>query len=262
MKGVAERAKRAPGGQMIAQMTEDRQRFRFQEGITAEEHEASSRLEWALRDILTEQGLHGFAAHFMAVGEEGWLDTLPFLAASKLLGEGFGFGGEGDVTSAAAVAMMAELSGAANFTEMFSMDLTGNAALMMHMGEGNWTMARQDEPIHLLRSTLGLVDLRVDPLLLAFSLEPGEATLVSLTTVVGGKLKFVVVEGEVVDFGYLADLGRPHYKFRPESGNLAEFLTRFSLEGGSHHQAMSYGRWASTLAKIAALLGIAYARVS
>jgi L-arabinose isomerase len=141
------------------------------------------------------------------------------------------------------------------------MDPVGNAALMMHMGEGNWTMARRDEPIHMLRSTLGLVNLRVDPLLLAFSLEPGEATLVSLTTVADGRLKFIVAEGEVVDFPYIADLGRPHYKFRPAGGDLAGFLTRFSLEGGSHHQAMAYGRWAGTVAKIAALLGIGYASI-
>jgi L-arabinose isomerase len=191
----------------------------------------------------------------MAIAEDGWLETLPFLAAAKLLGEGYGFGGEGDVTSAAAVAMMVELAGEANFTEMFSMDFAGNAALMMHMGEGNWRMARSDEPVHLLRSSLGLVDLRADPLLLAFSLEPGEVTLVSLTTLAEGRLKLIATEGEIVDFPYITDVGRPHYKFRPES-DLSDFLTRFSLEGGSHHQALAYGRWAGTVAKAATLLGI------
>ncbi len=39
------------------------------------------------------------------------------------------------------------------------------------------------------------------------------------------------------------------------------FLTRFSLAGGSHHQAMAYGRWAGTVEKLAALLGIEFARV-
>jgi L-arabinose isomerase len=260
MKTVADLAKAAPQAEIDQQMVGDRDHFQFQEGITSQEHKASSRLEWALRTLLQQQGLHGFAAHFMAVGEEGWLDTLPFLASSKLLGEGYGFGGEGDVTSAAAVALMSELAGAANFTEMFSMDFAGNAALMMHMGEGNWKMARQDEPVRLLRSKLGLVDLRVDPLLLAFSLEPGEATLLSLTTLADGRLKFVVTEGQVLDFPYVADLGRPHYKFRPAS-DLVDFLTRFSLEGGSHHQALAYGRWASTLEKVAVLLGVEYARV-
>ncbi len=260
MKAVAERAAAAPREAIAAQMAEDRRLFQFQDGITLQEHEASSRLEWALREILQERGLHGFASHFMAASEEGWLDTLPFLASSKLLAEGYGFGGEGDVTSAAAVALMHALAGAANFTEMFTMDFDGNSALMMHMGEANWKMARRDEPIHLVRSSLGLVPLRVDPLLLAFSLEPGEATLLSLTTVEDGRLRFVVSEGEVVDFPYLPDLARPHYKFRPD-GDLCDFLTGFSMAGGSHHQALAFGHWADTLEKTAALLGIECVRL-
>jgi L-arabinose isomerase len=241
-------------------MAEDRERFQLEAGITEECHEASSQLEWALREILVENRLHGFASHFLAIAEEGQLATLPFLASSKLLAEGFGFGGEGDVTSAAAVVMMTELAGAGNFTEMFTMDFAGNAALMMHMGEANWRMARKDEPIHMLCSPFSLADLRDDPLVLAFSLEPGAATLVSLTTLADGKLKFIVTEGHVADFAYVPDQRRPHFKFSPE-GDLSAFLTRFSLAGGSHHQAMAYGRWAGTVAKTAALLGIECVRV-
>jgi L-arabinose isomerase len=259
-KDVAEYASAAPKEEVARQMAEDRNRFQFQEDITEKEHEASSCLEWALRKILRERGLHGFASHFMALSQEGWVETLPFLAASKLLADGYGFGGEGDVTSAASVAMMNELTGAANFTEMFTMDFMGNSVLMMHMGEANWRLARKDEPIHLLRSTLNLIDLRVAPLLLAFNLEPGEATLVSLTTLANGRLKFIVTEGQVVDFPYISDLGRPHYKFKPNR-DLCDFLTRFSMEGGSHHQAMSYGRWADTVERVATLLGIEYAHV-
>jgi len=262
MKEVAELAADAPAEAVAEQMAADRQNFWIEEGITEAEHEASSRLEWALRRTIEDHGLHGFAAHFMAVGEEGWLDTLPFLAAAKLLGEGYGFGGEGDVTSAAAVSLMAELAGAANFTEMFSMDPAHDAVLMMHMGEGNWRMARKDEPVHMLRSSLGLVDLKVAPLLLAFGLEPGDVTLLSLTTGPEGKLRFVIAEGEVMDFPYISDLRRPHYKFKPDSADgLPGFLTRFSQAGGSHHQALAYGRWGDTLEKLAALLSIPYVRV-
>ena len=255
MREVADRAKAAPGSEISRMMSEDRSSFQVQEDISDQEHEASSRLEWAIRDSLSEAGLQGFAAHFLAVSEDGWLDTLPFLAASKLMADGYGFGGEGDVTSASAVAMMRELAGAASFTEMFTMDFASNSVLMMHMGEANWRMARKDDPVHLVRSTLGLVDVPVAPLLLAFSLEPGEVTLVSLTTSTEGRLKFVITEGEVVDFRYLPDLGRPHFKFRPD-GDLCDFLTSFSQEGGSHHQALAYGHWASTLERLAILLGI------
>ena len=261
MKELAARAAAAPADAIAALMAEDRTHFRFAPEVTETAHAASARLEWALRETLRERGMHGFASHFLAISQEGQLETLPFLAASKLLADGYGFGGEGDVTSAAAVCMMQALAGQANFTEMFTMDFAHNAILMMHMGESNWRMARPDAPIHALCSTLGdIMSVPIAPVLLAFSLSPGDATLVSLTTTVGGKLKFIVTEGRVLDFPYIPDLARPHFKFAP-SGDLCEFLTRFSQEGGSHHQALAYGHWAGTVEKIAALLGIPCARV-
>jgi L-arabinose isomerase len=260
MSGLAERAARAPQEMISAEVAADRARFAFAEDVSLGQHEASVRLEWALRETLKERGMSGFAAHFLAVGDEGSLETLPFLAASKLLAEGYGFGGEGDVTSAAAVGMMQKLAGPANFTEMFTMDFAHNAVLMMHMGEGNWRMARKDEPVHVLSNSLeAIMNVRTAPVLLAFSLEPGEVTLVSLTTGADGRLKLVAAEGRVLDFPYLSDLARPHYKFQPD-GDLRDFLTRFSAEGGSHHQALAYGRWAGTVEKIAGIMGISFGR--
>ncbi len=260
MKAVAEAAKAAPGAAIAEQMAEDCRNFQVQPDVTPAAHEASARLEWALRQQLRERGLHGFAFNFGAIEEEQLLDTVPFLAASKLLAEGYGFGGEGDVTCATAVVLMKELAGAANFVEMFTMDFKGNAALLMHMGECNWKMARRGAPIHLMSNTLALGGLRFNPLLLAFSMEPGEITLTSLTTTTGGRLKLVVGEGQIVDFPFIPDLARPHSKFRPD-GDLCDFLTRFSMEGGTHHQAIAYGRWASTIEKVADVLGIECARV-
>ena len=261
MRILARRAQDAPPQVIASQMEEDRVLFQFDPDITEDEYAASARLEWALRQLLEERQMQGFASHFMAVGEEGRLETLPFLASSKLLAEGYGFGGEGDVTSATAVCLMQALAGRANFTEMFSMDFANNTALMMHMGEANWKMARPDEPIHLVRSTIGsLFDVKYNPLLLAFSLQPGEVTLLSLTTVQDGKLRLVATEGQVLDFPYIPDLARPHYKFRPD-GDLSDFLTRYSQAGGSHHQGLAYGRWASTIEKIARFSGIQFARV-
>jgi len=262
MKLVAERAADAPDTKIAGLMKQDRETFEVDPDISREEHEAGSRLEWALRSIVQERGMHGFAAHFTAVAEDGRLDTLPFLAASKLLGEGYGYGGEGDVTCAAAVTMMRELARGmgdfpheANFTEMFTMDFDGNSALMSHMGEGNWKLARKDRPVRLVGDKLGIADLRVSPVLLNFSLEPGEVTLVSLTTLAGGRFKFIVAEGRVLDFPPIPAITRPHYKFSPD-GDLCEFLTRFSMEGGSHHQALAYGRLAGAIEKIGKLLGI------
>lgn len=255
MKLVTERASEAPEDEVVTQMEWDRRKFEVEQGLNEKFHEAGSRLEWALRSIVKERGMQGIASHFTAIAEDGRLDTLPFLAASKLLGEGYGYGGEGDVTSAAAVTIMQQLAGAANFTEMFTMDFGGNSALMSHMGEGNWKLARKDRPVQLVESKLGIADLRVPPVLLSFSLEPGDVTLVSLTTLANGRFKFIVAEGRVLDFPPIPAIPRPHFKFSP-NGGLSDFLTRFSMEGGSHHQALAYGQWTGSVRKIAGIMGI------
>jgi len=255
MQIVASLAAEAPQGEIEAQMRFDCEHFQIVSEVTPEQHATSSRLEWALRTILKERNLIGFASHFLAIGDEGILDTLPFLAACKLLGEGYGFGGEGDVTSAVAVSMLKEMTGEANFTEMFTMDFGGGTALMSHMGEGNWRMAHSDYPIILRSNPFPLTPTRVAPLTLKFTLRPGPTTLVSLTTVEEGRLRLIIAEGEVVDMPPIPALTRVHFKFKPRLA-LPRFLTRWAEEGGSHHQGMAYGHVASKVAKLARLMSL------
>jgi L-arabinose isomerase len=255
MKVVSELAASAPSNEIAVQIAQDHKDFAIDANVKQDSHEASSRLEWAIRNVLKERDMQGFAAHFTAVAEDGRLETLPFLASSKMLAEGYGYGGEGDVTSAAAVTMMHELVGMANFTEMFTMDFGGNAVLMSHMGEANPKFARKDMPIQLIMDDLGIADIKYPPVLLRFSLEPGNVTLVSLTTLNNGRMKFIVTEGKIVDFPPVPAISKPHFKFAPD-GNLCDFLTRFSMEGGSHHQALVYGHKSGTISKIADILGI------
>lgn len=255
MKTVSDLANSAPGDDIAVQMAQDHKDFAVDVNVEKDSHEASSRLEWAIRKVLNERNMQGFSAHFTAVAEDGRIETLPFLASSKLLAEGYGYGGEGDVTSAAVVTMMHELAGMANFTEMFTMDFAGNAVLMSHMGEANPKFARKDMPVQLIMDDLGIVDIKYPPVLLRFSLEPGDVTLVSLTTLSYGQMKFIVTEGKIVDFPPIPTISKPHFKFAPD-GDLSEFLTQFSMEGGSHHQALVYGRLSGTISKIADILGI------
>ena len=121
-------------------------------------------------------------------------------------------------------------------------------------------MARKDRKVRLVRRPMPTVDLMRVPVALGFSVQPGEATLLNLTSGAGGRLKLVVCEGEVLDFPPLPDQPSPHFKFAPQAP-LADFLNRYSLAGGSHHLGMGYGQHASTLEKIAQILGVEYVRV-
>lgn len=261
MKQLAKVAEGAPQDEITSLMQTDRDRFEVQPMVTETQHEAAARLEWALRNAMKAEDLLGFASHFLSVGQEGWLDTLPFLAASNLLAEGYSFGGEGDVTSAAAVSIMQLLAGEANFTEIFTIDFGGGTVLMSHMGEGNWKMARQDTPIMMRSDPFDMIRLRQNPVSLVFTLRPGPATLLNITTGPNGRIQWIVCEGEVVDSPRLPDLTLVHNKYKPTL-SVEEFLTRYSLLGGSHHQALAYGSWRASLKKLADLLGVQYYEIA
>jgi L-arabinose isomerase len=257
---VARLAGDAPEEEIRAQMEENRKRFQVSDDVTPEEHEESSRLEWAIRQVLVRGGMDSLAANFMSIDEEMQLSTLPFLASSKLLSEGFGYAAEGDVLTAITVGIMQRLAGAANFTEMFTMDPKGNALLMSHMGESNPSMAREDRPIELIGADFELASTAYRPLLLRFALAPGKVTLVNLTVTKGGRFKIISTRGSVLDFPPIQGINTPHFKFKPELP-LADFLTKMCTEGSSHHFALAYGNWTGVVSKIADILGIEFSSV-
>ncbi len=255
MQALARSARQAPAEEIQASLAADREMFQVADSVTPAEHEAAARIEWAIREMLQKHNLIGFASHFMAVAEEGQLQTMPFLAASKLLAEGYSFGGEGDVTSAAAVAILQLLAGEANFTEMFTLNYAAGTVLMSHMGEGNWKMVRPGDPVRLVSYPFDLIPLTVNPVSLVFSLRPGPVTLLNVTFGANGKMTWVVSEGEIVDHPPLPKLNVVHYQFKPHLP-LEDFITQYGYLGGSHHQAIAYGSFTQEILKLASLLQI------
>jgi L-arabinose isomerase len=93
-----------------------------------------------------------------------------------------------------------------------------------------------------------------------YTLRPGEATLINLTTTFAGRVKLTAAEGEVPDFKPVKGVLSPHGKFKPDRP-LREFLDRYALAGGSHHGALAYGRLAESVGMVADLLGIEFERI-
>ena len=256
-RALAMAAREAPADAVNNLLRANRDRFRAHESLTEAQHEAAVRLEWAIRQTLERDGLIGFASHFLAIAQEGLFDTLPFLAASNLLAAGYGYGGEGDVTSAVAVWILQQLVGAGTFTEMFTMDFAGDSLLMSHMGEGNWQLARTDHPISLRSDRFDLAPFAADPVSLTFTLRPGPATLLNVTVGPSGRVQWIVTEGDVVDAPPLPQLTQVHHQFRCAQP-VARFVERYAELGGSHHQALAYGHRAALLAKLARLLDVPF----
>ncbi len=252
--------KNAPEGEVTALIESDRRRFELDASVTDEGHRESAKMEWGLRELIKRYGLSGVTFHFDALSQDGRFVTLPMLAICKLLAEGIGFGGEGDVTSTAAVAAMAALSGEADFFEAWGMDFHAGGILKNHMGEGNIALAREDEPVRLVQAPFGIggdVEYNLIPV---FTLKSGEATFVNLTTGADGKIKLIAAEGEVPEFKPIKGIDSPHGKFLPDSG-LERFLSGWAYAGGTHHGSLVYGTRAALIEKTARMLGIGFERV-
>lgn len=239
----------------------DRDEFVIEPAVTEEDHRRSLRVELGLRAMADEEDLSAVCPLFMAAVDHPGIETLPFLAISKMLAEGYGYGGEGDPTSAVAVMLMRALTDDTNFTEMFTIDFAGDAIFMNHMAETNHRLAHPDIPPRLVLNDAPFLPGK--PSVCVFSVQrPGEITLLNLVSGPGGRLRMIGARGEVEDWGPVSDVRSPHFKMRPRcSGSVCDFLNRYSNEGGSHHLALGYGDHLAALRVAAHTMGVEWVEI-
>ncbi len=225
--------------------------------ITDEDLAAAARAEVALRGMVADNRLDALTYQFLAFGEDPRVETLPFVAMSRLLAEGVGFGGEGDLISAAGTCLLNWLNPPASFSEVFTIDFAGNAVLLSHMGEANVAMHRRDRKCRLVKRQRSLVPIRGSQLALAVTFEPGPATLMALTLGPDDRSEWRIVyapEVQIEDFGPLEHLAVPHSKLTPAC-DVRDFLTRYATAGGPHHLAICFGDATSRLDMLCEILG-------
>lgn len=222
--------------------------------------EAAARAELALRTLVERNRLDALSYQFLAFGTDDRTETLPFVGASRLLADGIGFGGEGDLISAAFSAFMHRLQPPASFSEIFTIDFGGNSVLLSHMGEANVAMARRDRRARLVKRPAPIVPIRGNQLALVFGFEPGPATLAALTLVGGHRWRIIASPMTIEDFGPLPQMAVPHSKARP-AGDVRDFLTGYAKAGGPHHSAICFGDVRRRLALAARFLGADYVEV-
>ena len=228
--------------------------------VTEPDLATTARAELALRGIVRDHRLDAYSYQFLAFGEDERTETLPFVAASRLLGEGIGFGGEGDLISAAHSAMLHWLQPPASFSEIFTIDFAGNSVLLSHMGEAVVGLARKDRRIRLVRRPAPIVPIRGNQLALVFGFEPGQATLTALTLGAGQRWRIIAAPITIEKFGPLEHMAVPHSKARP-AGDVRDFLTAYATAGGPHHLAVCRGDARRKLAAVARFLDADYVEI-
>jgi L-arabinose isomerase len=239
--------------------------YRFQYDVAADVTEAdldsTARAELSLRAIVRERHLDAFSYQFLAFGEDERTETLPFVAASRLMANGVGFAGEGDMMGAIGTWLLGRLQPPATFSEVFTIDFAGNALFMSHMGEANVAMVRTDRRVPLVARPQPITRTRGRQLALVTSLRPGPATLFALCRGPNQRWRLIASRMEIEDYGPLAEMCVPHFKLRPVSGDVREMLTEYAQAGGPHHNAVCFGDATPRLRAAAELIGADYCEI-
>lgn len=241
-------------------VTEYRQSYEVAADVSEADLDATARAELALRGMVQDHRLDGLTYQFTAFGDDERTSTLPFVAASRLMADGIGFGGEGDLIAAAATAFFNWLNPPASFSEIFTIDFAGNSVFMSHMGEANVAMARRDRKMPLVARPTPITRTRDRQLALVISFEPGRATFAALTLGALGKWRIIAAPMIIEDFGPLSGFCVPHFKVKP-AGDVRKFLTDYANAGGPHHNTVSFGDARRRLRMAAKVIGMEYCEI-
>ena len=242
-------------------IAEYREKYELADDLTEADLDATARAELAMRAIVTSNKLDAFSYQFMAFGQDERTVTLPFVAASRLMADGIGFAGEGDLVGAAGSWLLNRLKSPASFSEIFTIDFAGNGVIMSHMGEANAAMARTDRKIRMVARANQITPTRSRQLALVMSFQPEPATLFALSLGANQKWRFIVSQMRIDDFGPLAPMETPHFRLVPADGDVRDFLTAYAKAGGPHHNTVCFGDGRNRLKLAADLLDADYIEV-
>ena len=223
-----------------------------------ERHESlreGARIELALRWFLEEGNFKGFTTTFEDLHG---LKQLPGLAVQRLMGDGYGFGAEGDWKTAAllrAMKVMANGSkGGTSFMEDYTYHLDPAQPLVLgaHMLEVCESIAAKKPALEI--HPLGIGG-KSDPVRLVFNAPAGPALNASLVDL-GNRFRLLVNEVDVVDPPTplpRLPVARAVWKCKPD---FQTACAAWIYSGGAHHTAFSYAVTQEHLEDFAEIAGI------
>lgn len=219
-------------------------------------HRNAVRSYLALRSLAKQYSFDAFTFNFQVFSKLPLPGQIPFYGINRMMEAGFGYAGEGDALRAALMAAMAKLATPANFTEIYTVDFVAQRMLMTHMQECNPACARKDRPIQLRTMPFLHMTGATTYSGMYYNLEPGIATLLTLTENGEGGLRYIVFKGEIEDAPPLKNYNRAHWILQVKDA--ATLLDDYSLEGGTHHIIALPGDRCKQLKTLAALQGVEY----
>lgn len=241
------------------EIKKDRKRFKINKNVEEKTHFVVNRIGLSLRKLVKEENLDGIAVNFLSFSGAKGAEVIPFTEISKLITEGLGYGGEGDVLSATSVLILKKLCGDGNFVEMFTTDYKNNRIFFSHMGETNLNMAKNKNTIEIIQKDMSIVKKGLKTLVFKFQMKPGKITIFNIAPE-KTSFKFIVSTGKILDMPLFKDIISPHFVLKLDK-KIEDFLTEYSLLGGTHHLAMAYGDRREEIKMLSEIMGVEYREI-
>jgi len=212
----------------------------------------SARIELGLRAFLEEGDFKGFTTTFEDLHG---LKQLPGMAPQRLMGDGYGFAGEGDWKTAAllrAMKVMADGEGT-SFMEDYTYHLSpkGHQVLGAHMLEICPSIAAGKPSIEIHPLGIGGKE---DPVRMVFEAATGPALNASLIDL-GNRFRLIVNEVTAVKAPKMPNLpvARAVWENKPD---FKTACAAWIYAGGAHHTGYSYKVTSEMLEDFATIAGI------
>ncbi|MBA2941537.1 L-arabinose isomerase [Paenibacillus sp. CGMCC 1.16610] len=212
-----------------------------------------ARIELGMKSFLEEGGFGAFTTSFEDLHG---LKQLPGLAVQRLMGQGYGFGGEGDWKTAALTRVMKIIAGnkGTSFMEDYTYHMEPGAELVLgaHMLEICPTIAATRPTIEV--HPLGIGG-KADPARLVFDGASGPALNASIIDM-GNRFRLLINEVDAVQpMKAMPKLPVARVLWKPQP-SLRDSAEAWIYAGGAHHTVFSYEVSTEQLVDWAELAGI------
>jgi len=221
----------------------------------------AAKIENGLRNFLQAGNFKGFTDTFEDLHG---LVQLPGIAAQRLMGEGYGFGGEGDWKTAALVRLMKVMASGLEGGNSFMEDYTyhfepGNEMVLgAHMLEICESIAEGKPKCEI--HPLGIGG-KADPVRLVFNVGAGAALNASIIDM-GNRFRLLVNEVEAVTPKFdLPNLPVARVLWKPLP-DMQTACAAWILAGGAHHTCYSQNLSAEHLEDFSEMAGIEYVLIN
>jgi len=221
--------------------------------LTEEDLEKSAHGAAALDRLVEKYNLTGLAYYY-----EGMDDSIQrkvatsFIVGNSILNaRGIPMCGEFDIKTCIAMLIMDRLGIGGSFAEFHPFDFSEDFILIGHDGPHHIAIAN-GKPI--LRSLTKFHGKPGNGASVEFKIKEGPITMLGITQTFEGRFKFVIGEGYSKE-GPIPPTGNTNTRgfFEP---NTRDYIKKWVMEGPTHHYALGIGHHASTIKKIADVLGI------